>query len=179
MYWRIHILGASGAGTSTLGEALSCRLQYSHLDTDDFYWAEKYTRPTAVEPRLERLTSELDRHSGWVLSGSLCGWGDALIPKFDLVIFLRLPPSVRMERLKARESIRYGGDVAPDDERYAALQTFLDWAAAYDTAGPEIRSRALHEAWIAGLTCPVLRLEGDLTVEEEVEAAIKFILGKS
>jgi hypothetical protein len=36
---------------------------------------------------------------------------------------------------------------------------FLAWAAAYDTAGPEQRSRILHEAWLRDLPCPVLRLD--------------------
>ena len=38
MIKRIHILGASGAGISTLGRALAERLQYAHFDTDDYFW---------------------------------------------------------------------------------------------------------------------------------------------
>src|SRR5678809_1323103 len=34
---RIHILGASGSGT-TLGRALAEHLQGSHFDTDDYSW---------------------------------------------------------------------------------------------------------------------------------------------
>ena len=36
---------------------------------------------------------------------------------------------------------------------------FLKWAAAYDTAGVELRSSAAHEAWLAQQTAPVLRLD--------------------
>jgi cytidylate kinase len=32
MIRRIHILGASGSGTITLGRALAARLQYPHFD---------------------------------------------------------------------------------------------------------------------------------------------------
>lgn len=35
---RIHIFGASGSGTSTLGRAVAARLGYAFLDADDFYW---------------------------------------------------------------------------------------------------------------------------------------------
>jgi len=38
-------------------------------------------------------------------------------------------------------------------------QAFLDWAAAYDSGGMELRSRARHEAWLSGLPCPVVRLD--------------------
>ena len=38
---RIHIMGASGAGVSTLGRALADALALPHHDTDDYFW-----RPT-------------------------------------------------------------------------------------------------------------------------------------
>ena len=41
---KIHILGASGVGTSTLGVALSKHLPHTHLDTDDYYWTDKFTK---------------------------------------------------------------------------------------------------------------------------------------
>ena len=53
---------------------------------------------------------------------------------------------------------------------------FLDWAGRYDVGGVEIRSRALHEAWLAGVPDRLLRLEGDRTVGEqlvELEAAVE------
>jgi adenylate kinase family enzyme len=38
MVSRIHILGASGSGTTTLAKALANELGYKHFDTDDYYW---------------------------------------------------------------------------------------------------------------------------------------------
>ena len=40
---KIHILGASGSGTTTLAQALSTVLHNTHLDTDDYFWFTKYT----------------------------------------------------------------------------------------------------------------------------------------
>ena len=31
-----------------------------------------------------------------------------------------------------------------------------------------MRSRALHEAWMAILSCPVIRLEGDLSADDQL-----------
>ena len=36
MIHRIHILGAFGSGTTTLGRALAARLQYPYFDMDDY-----------------------------------------------------------------------------------------------------------------------------------------------
>ena len=34
--------------------------------------------------------------------------------------------------------------------------------------GLEMRTRAFHEAWLATLSCPVVRLEGDLSAGEQL-----------
>jgi hypothetical protein len=52
----------------------------------------------------------------------------------------------------------------------ASSAAFLRWAAAYDTAGPEQRSRAAHEAWLASQTAPVLRLDSSEPVARLVAA---------
>lgn len=43
----IHIYGASGSGTSTLGKFISEQLGYTFMDTDDYFWLPtdpKYTQ---------------------------------------------------------------------------------------------------------------------------------------
>lgn len=172
MYRKIHIMGASGAGTSTLGQALAHILPHVHLDSDDYFWEQKYTTQTAVTERLNRIEQDLDQLEPWILSGAVCGWGDGLRPRFDLVIFLWIPQDIRMKRLEAREYQRYGEECLPGGSKFAEKLAFMEWAAKYDTAGPEIRSRVLHEEWMAELQCPVLRLEGDMSVEERVKAVL-------
>ena len=35
---RVHVVGASGSGTTTLGRALAVRLGCPFFDTDDYIW---------------------------------------------------------------------------------------------------------------------------------------------
>jgi adenylate kinase family enzyme len=167
---HIHITGASGCGVSTLGAALAGRLGCTHLDTDDFYWMP--TEPPFQVSRevLERLrllrTAFAAASGGWVLSGSLDGWGDPLIPLFDRVIFLSAPTEVRLARLAEREHRRLGPAVEPGGARHVQHLDFLAYAAAYDsgqfTGTMTGRYRARHEAWLERLSCPLLRLDGAL-----------------
>ena len=46
----------------------------------------------------------------WVLSGSLEGWGNPIVPYFDLVVFLTTPTGLRLQRLRAREAKHFGAD---------------------------------------------------------------------
>ncbi len=148
MIQRIHILGASGSGTTTLGQALAEHLTYPHFDTDAYFWLPTDPPCTAKRDttlRQQFLMDDLTTYDTWVLSGSLCGWGDGAIPLFELVVFLWLPPDVRMERLRHREHERYGERIMPGGDMYETSQAFLDWAASYDTGDVHMRSRRLHE----------------------------------
>jgi hypothetical protein len=110
-----------------------------------------------------------------VLSGSLCGWGDVFIPRFELVVFIHLPPEVRMARLAQREIDRYGADaIAPGGAHHTQYQTFMAWAAAYDT-GEVSRTRAIHEQWLSSLPCPVLRLTTAAPITEHLEQVLNHL----
>lgn len=179
---HVHITGASGCGVSTLGAALAERRAVAHLDTDDFYWTP--TEPPfrvsrAISDRLSLLRSAFDASpGGWVLSGSLDGWGDPLIPLFDRVVFISAPVEVRLARLAARERRRLGPAVDPGGARHAQHLDFLSYAAAYDTGvftGQMTgRYRARHEAWLEGLPCPVIRLDGAESTSALVDAVLAW-----
>lgn len=162
---RIHITGASGCGVTTLGAGLAAGLGVSWHDTDSYFWLPTepaYVTPRPMPERLERLARALDDEIGWVLSGSLDGWGDGLIPRISADIFLRVPTAIRMERLRAREAARFGARIAPGGDMHQGSQDFLAWAESYETAGADQRSLARHETWLAALPCFVVQLDGAL-----------------
>jgi adenylate kinase family enzyme len=172
---RLHILGASGSGTSTLGREVAARLGCRQLETDDFLWLPDdppYRRLRPMPDRLLLMQAALLGNSSWVISGALTGWGNVLVPRLDLVIFLDLDPGLRMARLRAREAARWGGRIAPGGDMAEGHEAFMEWAEAYDSAGPDQRSRALHEEWLAGLPCPVLRLDSAAPVTALADAVL-------
>jgi adenylate kinase family enzyme len=175
---HIHVFGASGSGTTTLARTISSRYGHLHLDTDDFFWLPTdppFQEKRPAEERLLLLKAALKKSPKWVLSGSLCGWGDPLIPEFDLAIFIAVEREVRMSRLRAREIERYGSEaIAPGGGMHRAHRAFIDWAASYEDGGLETRSRAVHEAWIENLPCPILRLEGDRSPDEQLMKVEEF-----
>src|ERR1700684_1733592 len=92
---RIHITGASGCGVSTLGEALAERLRCAPLGTGGLFWAPPappFPGARAIPDRPRLLGAAFEAApDGWVLSGSLDGWGDPLIASFERVIFRSAP----------------------------------------------------------------------------------------
>lgn len=171
---KILIFGASGSGTTTLGENLAGKLGYALLDADDYYW-EKTDPPfqdkVPLAQRNQALTADFERFENVIVSGSLVSWGEHWKTAFDLAIFLYLPKAVRMARLESRESERYGGRLAADPTTALKVKAFLDWAARYDDEGFKGRSRTMHLHWMKTLTCPVLRIEGPITLAERLHLA--------
>jgi adenylate kinase family enzyme len=172
---RIHIFGASGAGTTTLAAAIAERFGHTQLDVDRYFWEPTdppFRKIREIPARQRMLADALDAHPRWVLSGSLCGWGDIFIPRFEVAIFLRIPHEVRMARLLAREQQSYGEAIAHSDDMRAHLREFIEWSSKYETADESMRSIRLHEKWMAALPCRCIRLEGDLTTEERLARMI-------
>ena len=169
---RIHVTGASGAGVTTLGRALADALALPHHDTDDYLWlptTPPYRELREAADRLRLMRELFVPRADWVLSGGLDGWGDELVSQFDLVVFLKTPQKLRMQRLRTREAVHFGADdVAPSGWRHEETERFLDWALHYEDGTREGRSLERHEAWLAALPCPVLRLDGSRPIAELV-----------
>lgn len=143
-------------------------------DTDDYFWIPTVPPYSDKRPEAERLTlmqALFVPRDAWVLTGSLMGWGDPLIARFEAVVFLQLDPKVRLQRLKEREADRYGAPaLAPGGQLHEGFEAFMDWASSYDDPAFTGRSLARHKEWLAKLPCPVLQLDSDQPLDRLVSA---------
>jgi len=165
----IHILGAAGSGTSTLGKKLENKLNYIHLDVDDYFWFP--TNPPFIkkrerEERIKLLMTDISNKKKCVITGSLCGWGDVFIPFFDLIIEIETPTEIRIERIDKRESKRFGNRILQGGDMHDAHQKFIEWAESYDTADINSRSKALHDCWLKDINCKKLVVDGTMPLEQ-------------
>src|SRR6266576_6335128 len=169
---RINIMGASGSGATAVGRALADALAVPHHDSDDYFWlptTPPYRQQRDIAERLRLMEDVFLPRADWVLSGSLASWGDPIMPRFDLVVFLRTPREIRLKRLRTREANHFGADaVAPGGWRHEETEAFIEWASHYEAGDREGRGLARHQAWLAALPCPVLRLDGSRPLSELV-----------
>jgi len=174
----IHILGASGSGTTTLGQAIEQKYGYKWIDTDYYLWHQTDPMFTSLRPSEERIplmSASIEKNPKCVISGSLCGWGDVFIPQFDLVIFIYTSADIRKERLVKREYERFGERIHKDGDMYHEHIKFIEWAMAYDAGDANMRSLKLHEGWLKQLTCPVIKLDGEDSCEYNLRQLYKYL----
>jgi len=172
---RIGITGASGCGVTTLGAALAARLDAVHIDTDDHYWLPTdppYQMRREVAERLEGIAAEQARTGRWVLSGTLDRWAEPAIGDAELIVFLEVPTELRLDRLRRRETARFGDSLLPGRAMHETHRDFIEWAAHYEDGTQPGRSRPRHEKWLARLAVTVLRLDGTRPVPDLVEAVL-------
>ena len=158
---NLHIFGASGSGTTSLGSALSNKLNLRHFDSDNYYWKKTdppFAQANSVEERHELLLADLDGLEGWILSGSMDSWSEPFLPLFDGVIFVQSDPNLRVKRLRDREYRDYGARIKKGGDMFEEHEYFVKWAHQYDKGELPGRSLKRHEAWMESLDCPILRV---------------------
>lgn len=159
----IHIYGASGSGTSTLGKKICKELGYKFMDTDDYFWIPtnpQYNKKRKKEERLTLIRDGIERAGNVVISGSLVGWGDELIPLFTMAIRLVTDTDTRILRIKKREKQKFGNRIEPGGDMYQHHADFLEWARLYDTGKLNMRSKREHDDWQKLLKCKQIILNG-------------------
>ncbi len=165
---KVLITGASGSGTTTLGRAVAAEQGWEDIDTDDFFWLRTippYQEERDKAARLSMIVDEQDRYQDSVMSGSVMNWGNALEDSFDLIVFLYLETAIRIQRLRQREKAELG----------KVDEAFITWASEYDAGPIGGRSLAKHKQWLSERRCPVLKIEGDLTVRQRTDQVIEAI----
>ena len=166
----IHITGAAGSGTSTVGQALAMELGAAFIEADDILWLASnppFQTQRPVQERRAMLLAAFSRSEIAVVSGVVSGWGIEIEDAFDRIVFLYVDTERRLQRLRERELRRFGR-VNP---------AFLAWAAQYDAGPPEGRSLAKQRAWLSARRCPVLHLEGDLSTQQRLERIRLWMAG--
>lgn len=178
---KIHVLGASGSGTTTLGVTLSQKLGIPQFDSDNYYWkktAIPFTEANPIEVRHSLLLQDIHGFNDWIISGSMDSWSEPFAPMFDLVIFLDVPANTRVERLKKREFQQYGKRILEGGDLRQAHLEFITWAAQYDEGRLPGRSRRRHEEWFRSVQRPLVRIEGDLTLDHVSDIVLSQIQKK-
>jgi adenylate kinase family enzyme len=130
---RILVIGAGGAGKSTLAARLAERTGLPLIHLDGLYW-----KPGWVEPSKSEWSATIDRllaKDRWVMDGNYGGTIVRRMEACDLAIFLDLPRHVCVRRVIARWR-RHRGRSRPEmaagcPERFS--WKFLWWIWTYPT----------------------------------------------
>lgn len=161
----ILLCGLNGAGKSTLGRPLAERLGFHYIDNEDLYFpktdpAYLYAAPRMREEVEKLLLHEIKEHENFVFASVKGDYGADIVSFFRYAVLMAVPRDVRLQRVQNRSFQKFGDRMLPDGDLYEREEQFFDFVAS--------RAEDMVEEWAGTLHCPIIRVDGTNSVEENI-----------
>lgn len=171
----IMIMGASGAGKTTLGKMVAEELNYKFVDIDEYIWRKDtqipFSEMYSKSEKISRLMDAIADCEHFVMAGSMNSFHEHFDPFFVLVVHLQADSQIRVKRVHERELNWFAERVLEGGDMHEEHQKMLHDIAGYDfgIGGCTLQQ---HEKWLEAVTCPVIRLDGADELEKNLRSIV-------
>ena len=188
----ISLFGPNGSGKSTLAHALAKRINYFEMDVEDYYFPEQrksrrwamdndkiivtehlgkipFSIPRTKEEVQNALIKDMQIHQKFIISGVTMNWNEDILSRMDIAFWVQTPLEERLRRIKMREEKRFGERVLPGGDMYTQQMEFREVVENRDPKTVEESAKRLQ--------CPIIVLDGTISVEENLETIMEHING--
>lgn len=115
------------------------------------------------------LWNEVRTHENFVFASVKGDYGENIYPFFQYVVLIDVPKDIRIQRVRNRSFQKFGERILTGGDLHEQEEKFFDLIKS--------RSENTVEDWVQSLKCPVLRIDGTKTIEENVDFIIEQICG--
>ena len=168
----IIICGLNGAGKSTLGKILAEKLNFYFIDIENLYFPKTdpdyiYASPRTHEEVGTLLLHEMKTHENFIFASVKGDYGEDISSFFQYAVLLDVPKDIRLQRVKKRSFQKFGNRMLSGGDLYEQEERFFRLV--------ESRSENIVEEWVKSLKCPVIRIDGSKSIEENTNFIIECI----
>ena len=168
----ILVCGLNGSGKSTLGKALAKELGLHFIDNEDLFFDrteeyQPYTNPRSRKEAQALFAEEVSGHDRFVFAAVRGDYAEDLSDLFQYAVLLEVPREIRMQRVRDRSFQKFGRRMMSGGDLFEQEEAFFEFV--------EKRPEDYVCKWVESLKCPVIRLDGTKTTEENI-AFIKAVM---
>ena len=168
----ILICGLNGTGKSTLGQNLADRLGYEFIDNEDLWFpkadpAYTFSGPRIKEEAVRLLEEKIRGNNRFVFAAVKGDYGSRLIDSLDHIILIEVPKQIRSQRVRNRSDHKFGDRILPGGDLYDRESR---WFSLTDS-----RPDTYVTDWLETVDCPVIRIDGTLPVEQNVDNLVSVL----
>ena len=163
---KIVLCGGNGAGKSTMGRALAKTLKLRFLDIEQYYFPDRlpneaYGPARSQEEVTAMLLEDLKKPEGCVLAAVKADYSREIGSLLTVAVYIDVPKEIRMQRIRQRSHDKFGDRMLPGGELYEQERRFFDMVQKR-TDEPILQ-------WLSSMRIPVIRMNGLLPVEENLQ----------
>lgn len=168
----IQICGLNGSGKSTLGKVLAERTGFYFIDNENLFFSESnaeypYENPKNKQDVIKILSEQINRHPDFIFAAVKGDYGNEIMSRYNYIIVLEVPEKIRMQRVRNRSFQKFGNRMLANGDLYRQEETFFKMV--------ESRQEDYIENWLHMVKCPVIRVDGMVAIEKNVDYIIQTI----
>jgi dephospho-CoA kinase len=168
----ILICGLNGTGKSTLGRILADRMGYEFIDNEDLFFPKTdpsytFSSPRSEEEVIRLLEDKISGNNRFIFAAVKGNYGDRLIALLDYIVLIEVPKQIRSNRVRDRSYQKFGDRILPGGDLYEKENK---WFSLTDN-----RPDTYVTDWLETLDRPVIRIDGTLPVEKNVNYLVSVL----
>ena len=168
----IMICGLNGTGKSTLGRILADKLGYEFIDVEDLYFPKTdssytFSSPRSKEEVIRLLEERISQNNRFIFAAVRGDYGDQLIASLDHIVLIEVPRQIRSQRVRDRSYQKFGDRILLGGDLYEKENK---WFSLTDS-----RPDAYVTDWLMTVNCPVIRIDGTLPVEKNLDYLVSAL----
>lgn len=168
----IIICGLNGAGKSTIGKEISKKLNYKLIDVEDYYFKNgvgdyKYDFSISKQDVVNLILSDIKKCKNFIMVACVGDYGNEINSYFTQAIVIDVPKDERLKRVRKRSLEKFGKRILKGGDLYEKEEHFFK--------NVENKTDEKLNLWLNSLKCPIIRVEGNKSIQEIVDEIMKYL----